>query len=360
MSVQTQPERRPADESRPGPIQSCDVSVVICAHTMDRWDDVVRAVASVRGQTLAAREILVVIDHNEALLNRAAAGLEGATVLANARTAGLSGARMTGADAARGAVIAFLDDDAVAAPDWLEQLMPAYRDPAVIGAGGPVEPLWRTRRPAWFPGEFLWVVGCTYLGMDVHEGRIRNPVGANMSVLAEVLRGAGGFASELGRRKLGFSVSGRARIGGKAESCEETEFCIRTARLYPGGHWAYRPGARVGHAVPAQRATWRYFVQRCLIEGTAKAVLRNLAGARDGLGAEGRYVREVLPAGVVRNLGLALRGDLGALGRAGAILAGLSLTAFAYLAARAGGSSVKDSVTVRESPGGIDAPVVSK
>jgi hypothetical protein len=98
--------------------------------------------------------------------------------------------------------------------------------------------------PSWFPGEFGWVVGCTYAGMHVRDGRIRNPIGANMSVRADVLRRAGGFTSDLGRRKLGFSVSGRARIGGNAESCEETEFCIRTARLHPGGYWAYRPGAR--------------------------------------------------------------------------------------------------------------------
>jgi hypothetical protein len=152
-----------------------------------------------------------------------------------------------------------------------------------------------------------------------------------------VLRSAGGFTSDLGRRKLGFSVSGKARIGGKAESCEETEFCIRTARLHPGGYWAYRSGARVRHCVPAQRTTWKYFVHRCLIEGTAKAVLSRLTGPGDGLGAEGRYVREVLPRAWARNLFAAIRGDAGALGRAGAIVAGLALTAFAYAQTRLGG-----------------------
>jgi hypothetical protein len=155
-----------------------------------------------------------------------------------------------------------------------------------------------------------------------------------MSVRADVLRGAGGFTSALGRRKLGFSVSGRSAIGGKAESCEETEFCIRAARRYPGGYWAYRPGARVHHAVPAQRASWKYFVQRCLVEGTAKAVLTDLAGFRDGLEAEGRYVREVLPRAVMSNLAAAMRGEVGDARRAGAIIAGFVLTAFAYATTR--------------------------
>jgi glycosyltransferase involved in cell wall biosynthesis len=314
-----------------------EASVVICAHTLDRWDELNCAVGSVHAQTLAAREIVVVVDNNEALRERAAREIAGVTVLANCKEPGLSGGRMTGAEHATATVIAFLDDDAVADPQWLEELLEAYRDPAALGAGGPVEPLWRSPRPAWFPGEFHWIVGCTYTGMHVRDGRIRNPIGANMSVRADVLRRAGGFSSDLGRRKLGFSVSGRATIGGKAESCEETEFCIRAARLHPGGYWAYRLGARVHHAVPAQRATWRYFVHRCLIEGAAKAVLTDLAGSRDGLGAEGRYVREVLPRAVASDLRAALRGQTGAARRAGAIVAGLALTAFAYTRTRLGG-----------------------
>jgi glucosyl-dolichyl phosphate glucuronosyltransferase len=313
-----------------------EASVVICAHTLDRWDELNRAVGSVRTQTLVPREIVVVVDNNEALRERAVREIAGVTVLANAKQPGLSGGRMTGAEHITAPVIAFLDDDAAADPRWLEELLEAYRDPAVLGAGGPVEPVWQAPPPSWFPGEFRWVIGCTYVGMHVLNGRIRNPIGASMSVRAEVLRRAGGFASDLGRRKLGFSVSGRARIGGKAESCEETEFCIRAARLYPGGYWAYRPGARVHHAVPAQRTTWKYFVHRCLVEGTAKAVLAGLAGSKDGLGAESRYVREVLPRAVASDLRAAMRGKVGAARRAGAIMAGLAITAFAYATTRLG------------------------
>lgn len=314
-----------------------DASVVICAHTLDRWGELQRAVASVSAQSRAPEEIILVIDNNEALRARAAREINGVTVLANAGPPGLSGGRMTGAGHATTSVIAFLDDDAAADPCWLEDLLEAYRDPAVLGAGGPVVPLWQTPPPSWFPAEFGWVVGCTYAGMHVQDGRIRNPIGANMSVRADVLRRAGGFTSDLGRRKLGFSVSGRARFGGKAESCEETELCIRASRLYPGGYWAYRRRARVHHVVPAQRATWTYFVQRCLIEGTAKAVLRNLAGAGDGLKSEQRYVREVLPRAVASELMAAMRGKFDAARRAGAIVAGFSLTTFAYATTRLGG-----------------------
>jgi glycosyltransferase involved in cell wall biosynthesis len=313
-----------------------EASVVICAHTLDRWEELNRAVESVRNQTRPPREILVIIDNNESLRERAEREIKGVTVLANAKEAGLSGGRMTGAERATAPVICFLDDDAAADPCWLAELLDAYEDPAVLGAGGPVEPLWRAPPPSWFPDEFRWVVGCTYAGMHVRDGRIRNPIGANMSVRADVLRHAGGFTSDLGRRKLGFSVSGRATFGGKAESCEETEFCIRAARLHPGGYFAYRSGARVHHAVPAQRTTWSYFVHRCLIEGNAKAVLAGLAGPKDGLGAEGRYVRVVLPRAVMNDLSAAFRGQTGAARRAGAVIAGFALTAFAYARTRLG------------------------
>ena len=110
-------------------------------------------------------------------------------------------------------------------------------------------------------------------------------------------------------------------------------------RSFPGGYWAYRPGARVQHAVPVQRTTWKYFVHRCLVEGTAKAVLAGLAGSKDSLGAEGRYVREVLPRAVVSDLNAALRGQTGAARRAAAIIAGLALTAFAYARTRLSGAA---------------------
>lgn len=39
---------------------------------------------------------------------------------------------------AAGELIAFLDDDAIPPSDWLEQLVPAFADPIVAAAGGPV------------------------------------------------------------------------------------------------------------------------------------------------------------------------------------------------------------------------------
>jgi glucosyl-dolichyl phosphate glucuronosyltransferase len=301
------------------------VSVIICAYTMDRWDDLVRAVDSIRGQTKPALETIVVIDGNAELKARAEHELDGVAVYMNTHAPGLSGGRLTGGDHARGAILAFLDDDAIADEVWLEEICGALSDPNALGVGGRVDPLWETDRPSWLPAEFDWVVGCTFVGLPIDNGRIRSPIGANMSMRAGVLQRAGTFAPELSRLERGKAVSGTA---------EETEFCIRAARLYPGQYWAYRERARVRHAVPAQRGTWRYFLRRCRVEGDAKAHLTRLAGTQDGLSSERKYVTSVLPRAVVRELGAALRGRRDGLARAGTIVVGLTVTTLAYLRTR--------------------------
>jgi len=283
-----------------------EASVVICAYTLDRWDDLKAAVASVRQQTRPAREIFVVVDYNEALLERAKREIGGVTVVPNTRARGLCGGRMTGAEQATAPVIVFLDDDAIAAECWLEELLSGYENKRVLGVGGHIEPLWRAPRPWWFPSEFDWIVGCTYTGMRVHNGQIKRMIGANMSVRADVLHGSGGFPfAELGRD------------GGRGD---ETEFCTRAAGLYDGGVWMYRPRASVKHVVPAERATWKYFLRRCRMEGNSKAALADMAV---GLGSERRYVL-TLAQSVLRYIGT------GKFGQAMVICVGLATTTITY------------------------------
>jgi glycosyltransferase involved in cell wall biosynthesis len=297
---------------------SIEASVVICAYTMDRWDDLNAAVASIRDQTLPAREIIVVVDNNDVLLERAGREIEGVVVVPNSNVRGLCGGRMTGAEFSTAPVIAFLDDDAMADEHWLEELLIPYQDHRVLGVGGYIEPLWRAPCPGWFPIEFNWIIGCTYRGMRVgNGGEVRNMIGANMSVRADVLRESGGFAGQMGR------------IGGgkaSANTCDDTEFCIRVAKMFDGT-WIYRPQASVRHVVTPERTTWKYFLHRCRMEGTSKAVLTGLAGTRDGLGSERRYIL-TLAHSVLRYT------VTGKIGRAAAVSMGLATTALAYLQTR--------------------------
>src|SRR3954453_18980788 len=122
-------------------------SVIVCAFAERRWPDLVAAVDSLRQQSRPVDDVVVVIDHNAALLERAERELPVARVVANRHARGLSGARNTGIETATGDILVFLDDDAVAEPGWLEALLSRYGDSRVIGVGGAVLPRWDSGRP---------------------------------------------------------------------------------------------------------------------------------------------------------------------------------------------------------------------
>jgi GT2 family glycosyltransferase len=296
------------------------VSVVICSYALERWEELSRAVGSVRAQTAPPVEVIVCVDHNEPMLARARTELAGVVAVANHEARGLSGARNSGISIARGDIVAFLDDDAAAAPDWLERLMARYDDPRVLGVGGAIDPSWAAGRPAGFPAEFQWVVGCSYEGLPAEAASVRNLIGANMSIRRSVFDAVGGFSTGIGR------------VGALPVGCEETELCIRARQRIPGGEFLFEPRARVSHSVPASRATWSYFRSRCFAEGLSKAQVSAVAGQRDGLSSERAYVLRTLPSGFLRGLADAARGDATGLVRAGGIASGLALTAAGYVA----------------------------
>jgi GT2 family glycosyltransferase len=318
---------------------SCaSVSVVVCSYTLDRWTDLVAAIGSVRVQSRRPSEVVVVVDHNEALSSRARRAMPGVRVVDSVGEWGLSAARNTGVAAAGGEIVAFLDDDAVAAPDWLEQLTAPYADETVVAVGGRVLAHWDTTRPRWMPATFDWVVGCTYEGHAVMSTEIRNPIGANMSMRRSVVERVGGFRSGIGREGAG------------AAGCEETELCIRIRQHMPGARVWYEPAAVVWHRVPATRSTWRYFRSRCVAEGRSKARVARSVGQAAALSSERDYLRRALPRALVGDVRTTLAGDAAGLRRAGAVVAGTLLTGVGYLLERAGGE-VTAAATASVDPG---------
>lgn len=285
------------------------LAVVICGFTVVRAHRLADAVASVQAQTQTPAETIVVCDHSDDLAAWARRHLTGVTIVESDQPAGLSGARNAGVAAARAELVAFLDDDAVAAPDWAERLMAACEAPDVVGVGGRIDPDWEGGRPRWMPREFDWVVGCSYRGLPERGGPVRNVIGCNMALRREAIIAAGGFACDLGR------------VGSRPLGCEETDLCIRICRQRPQSLLLYRPGAVVRHAVPRARATPRYFLSRCFGEGLSKAAVARRGGA---LATERAYVARTLPAGFVAAIGE--RAYL----RAMAIAGGLAATASGY------------------------------
>lgn len=302
-----------------GGVSFPQISAVICTYTEDRWDLLVAAIASLQAQQYPVREIIVVVDHNESLLRRLQREIPAVVAIPNDGKQGLSGARNCGAAAASGAIVASLDDDAKAAPDWTLRLAEDFLDPAVVGVGCSITPNWEKREPLWFPPEFYWVVGCTYRGVPTERQAIRNPLGAAMALRREVFEQVGGYRSELGR------------FNKRPMGCEETELCVRVRQEDPLALFIQDPKAGVSHHVPEERTTWRYFRSRCFAEGLSKAAVRRAVGSTDGLAAERAYVTRVLPTAVWSGLAMGLRGYPTGFHRALAIIAGLSLTVAGFV-----------------------------
>jgi GT2 family glycosyltransferase len=297
-----------------------DVSVVVCSFTEERWAELSTAIASIRSQGKLLAEIILVVDHNEPLFERACESFPDVRVMKNSGERGLSDARNTGVSAARGDIVAFIDDDAVAGSAWLRELVKHYDRPAVIGVGGFVAPVWPAERPAWFPEEFDWIVGCSYRGLPTRVSTVRNLLGCNMSFRRSSFERAGGFDARIGR------------VGKRPVGCEETEFCIRLARLLPGSELVYDPAARVDHHISQVRARWRYFVARSYSEGLSKAIVSRLAGAQVGLQSERAYVIRTLVPAIGRTFRDAVtRRSPKALLQCLVIPAGLGLTAAGFV-----------------------------
>jgi glycosyltransferase involved in cell wall biosynthesis/GT2 family glycosyltransferase len=300
-----------------------DVSVVLCAYTEQRWNDLLAAVRSVREQSLAAREIIVAIDHNPRLLARVRQSIPDVIAVENTGGRGAGEARNCGVHLARSSIVAFLDDDAAAAPGWIEHAASAFEDPRVIGVGGTIEPAWDAQPPRWMPKEFYWTVGCTYAGLPTAPAPVRNLIATNMFVRRDALLALGGF-------RPGFGKTG-VRSG-----TEETDLCIRANQRWPESIWLYDPAVAITHRVPESRSRLSYFVSRCYDEGVAKASIVGFLGGQDGLASEREYTARTLPRGFLNGLRTTLLGhDTTGIARSFSIALGFAATTTGYLAGKA-------------------------
>jgi len=267
------------------------VSVVICCYTEERYSGILRAVASVEAQVRKADEIIIVVDNSISLYDRLKVDLgHKALILLNQGPRGVPQARNVGVMAASGDVAAFLDDDASAAPDWLEELIRPFADPSILVAGGVELPEWESGEPpAWMSEELYWVVGATYRAFRTAPGEVRNVHGGNMAFRRAVLVEIGGFLQGIGHVR-------------DLAAGDDTEVCIRIRTRYPHAKVWFQPTAVISHYVPLSRATISHLVSRSYGEGIGKARIRRWHG-KDTLSDESAYLRHLLRAILARRVG---------------------------------------------------------
>ena len=296
------------------------VSVVIAAFSMERWNDLRAAVASVLTQTVPVLETIVVIDHHPELLAKARSELPGVTVIPARGGRGASVARNTGVAASHGELVAFLDDDAVASPRCLEAFLCHFTDPNVVGVGGRLSPLWATSRPRWFPPEFDWTVGASYLGMPTSAAPVRNVWSTNMAIRRRAFDLVGGFRDDFGK------VGARSRP-------EDTDLCLRAAGHSPGRNLDLRAGRGGRPSGPGPACHFSLFCLPVLQRGMGQG----------GAGVPERHGREHCKRAAIyqaraacalaQGLREALSGDASGGLRSLAIVAGFTAVMIGFLAA---------------------------
>jgi glycosyltransferase involved in cell wall biosynthesis len=230
-------------------------------------------ISSLEKQSFRDFEVILVLEKSRELFARLQDYIKEKEVsntrlVFNSGPGGLSYARNIGVREARGEILAFIDDDALASRDWLLEAVSAFqKDSNIIGVTGPILPRWEDPAMSWFPEEFYWMFACT--GAPEKQPReIRNGYGTNMTFRREAFDKAGMFAADLGAK--GGGAAGKKELIG-----EDTEFSMRVKEK-TGKSIFYVPGVLVHHRAYLYRLRWRFIASRAYWEGYTKAVFKKL------------------------------------------------------------------------------------
>lgn len=112
------------------------VSVIIC--TLNRAALLKNVLEELRRQTYPDFEVIVVngpsTDGTDAVLDEYASNIR----IGFCPARSVAASRNVGIKLAQGEILAFIDDDAVPDPKWIDNLVGPYHDPTVAGAGGTI------------------------------------------------------------------------------------------------------------------------------------------------------------------------------------------------------------------------------
>jgi len=242
------------------------ISAVIC--TLNRAAYLAKAMESLVNQTYPKEYYEIIVVDNGSTDNTREV-VEQFSQLARIRyihepIKGLSRARNTGWQAASGKYVAYLDDDAIACPHWLDKMMEAFEtaEPRPASVGGKAVPLWESERPAWLEDRMLGAYAIVDWGKQARFFKPLSPehhVGCNIAYTRTVLQECGGFNVNLGRK------------GGNLLSNDEN-----LIRQYIDSHGLgiyYDPEILVEHVVPKERLTRRFMLRRRFWQGISDVVL---------------------------------------------------------------------------------------
>jgi glycosyltransferase involved in cell wall biosynthesis len=160
---------------------------------------------------------------------------------------GSSFARNTGAAHAKGRLLCFMDDDAIAEKDFIKNIWDFHlTHPAVGGFGGRIIPRYIPSEPKWMSHWVASLVGNFDYADNITEfSPNRYPLESNMIVVKEAFDEVGGFSMAIP------GVKGALRIGGEGK-----DFFMRLKAK--GYSICYVPNIIVHHVVETEKLTKEY------------------------------------------------------------------------------------------------------
>lgn len=204
----------------------------------------------------ALLEIIVVDDGSSDATPEVALELGARLVKSGSIGGGPAAARNRGAAVARGTILAFIDSDCTASPQWLRELLPVFAEPQVAAVGGWVDGM-HSAAPL---DRYEAVMSSLNLGRRTMSGSAGGDTfylpSCNLLLRREAFVAAGGFRAEL-------------QVG------EDVDL---TWRLRDGGHSiVYLPKGSVCHA---HRSRLWPFMKRRFDYGTSEGLLQQLHPVR--------------------------------------------------------------------------------
>ena len=241
------------------------ITVVLCTHNRELY--LAMAIDSILAQHAKGvpYELLVVdncsTDGTSVLCERYAGRLEFRYIQES--QLGLCHARNAGWRNARGVIVAYFDDDAIADPGWVKAIAEAFiQYPNAGVAGGQVRPIWERTRPRWLSDGIaysLTIVDWSSQPKLIPDPRVEWLVGANMAIPARILDEVGGFETRLDR-------SGTSMLSGG-------DVFLQHRIVDLGYECVYFPEMSIRHLVPVNRLTKSWFTHRYYWQGISDAVM---------------------------------------------------------------------------------------
>ncbi|MBD2425222.1 glycosyltransferase family 2 protein [Phormidium sp. FACHB-1136] len=249
------------------------ISAIICTH--NRADYLGAAIDSLLRQTYGSYEVIVVdnasTDGTKGVIDERLPHPKLTYVYEG--TLGLSSARNRGAAVSQGEILAYLDDDAEASPQWLAALAKVFvAHPQVAIAGGYVSLIWPPGEtaPRWLSPALAECLGAYDLSATVQAitQAGQTPRGLNYAVRKDFLQSVGGFDPQLGR------------VGKNLLSNEELH--LTQQALQAGLEVLYVPDAKVAHNVSPERLHHRWFLRRSWWQGISECYREHLTDQLNG------------------------------------------------------------------------------